>query len=59
MEGVEFQWNQPLIVIHAEHPIPIAIYGLVEECIRRKRPREIDGGWWVIVAWKSIRRWLV
>jgi hypothetical protein len=40
MEGMQLQRNQTLIVIHAEHSIPITVRGVVEECVRRKRPGE-------------------
>ena len=40
MEGMQLQWNQALIMVHAEHSIPIAVRGVVEERIRRKGASE-------------------
>ena len=42
VESVQFQWDQTLVVIHAENGIEFIFRGAMENCIGRKRTDE-DG----------------
>src|SRR4051794_5911018 len=41
MKGVQLQWNQTLIVIHAESGVPFSASKMEEESVGRKRAGEI------------------
>ena len=46
MKGVQLQWNQTLIVIHAESGVPFPVSEMKEECVGRDGA--VETGWLVV-----------